>query len=260
MPAKMIVDRRRTARLLGAAARELSPEASPALASQFAPILEPGETMPDFPFLLELLARKLEETSLQVTSRHEGLKEELDRDISARRRRDEAAKVVREALGTIRSAVDGSCGKKVATEVLGYDGRTGQQAEELLLKAQRVLARLADGTFNLPLPRLPGIQLDTTSWPGLLAGPTADLERALNELGAGDTKTNNRSVGKQASVVGFDRLHQRTARLLQDLLKYADQVELAARVRLAYRKSRASAEEEPAPAPGDAPVSAPVSA
>ncbi len=250
MGEKMIVDRRKTARLLGALARELGGVAVPALEGRFAQVLRQGETLPDFPFILELLARKLEERSELVTSSHEGLRKRLDLAISLRSTRDEAAAAVRGMLLKIRGAVTIACGKEMATNVLGFDGRTARQPEELLFQAQRVLARLTEGSFNLPMPALAGLQLDSSAWPDLLGAPAAALERALDALSAGAGKVEARAANKQISLRAFDHLHQRTARLLRDLLRYAGEDELAGYVQLAYRRERAAAgEPEPASPP-----------
>ncbi len=251
MAGKMIVDRRSDARLLAGTARELSVDAAPDLAQRLAPLLRPGETLPDFAFVFELVARDLEEASASLTSKDKGFKDELDRGGSVRLRRDKAAQAVREALARIRSAVDGVYGKKTAIKVLTFDGRTGNRPELLLLKAQRVLQRLEDETFDLPGAQVPGFALDTRPWRDLLAGPAAELEAALTELSRGHGKKASRVAGKQLSLKEFDRLHQCSARLFHYLLKYAGRPELTARVRLAYHKPGSGGAEPPAPAPGD---------
>lgn len=183
MRSKSVLDRQKVAKAVIAAARVHAQEVGEELHTRFAPLLEEGETLPDFTQFPIHLARFLEsrlEELLAAENRH---CLELSDDRDARLRRDEAGAAVQQQILALREAVSAVYGSDRVPLVLGLKGQTAQAPFHLQRQAQQILSRLRQPVTVEPVSELlPADQLDLAGAAERLEEATRELDEAIREV------------------------------------------------------------------------------
>ncbi len=255
---RKVLSRQRAGISLNAAAAEHGDEAGAGLAALLAPYLGEGESVPDLSLFQNLLSRHHAAQIRLLVRFDEAHAAEIDNDAANRRRRDRATENLYQTLTRIRKVIDATCGDGSCSETLGFGGPVTREPLAVLRKAQRVIERIDAPGFRPPVLGLPGLAADPALWRAELAGPTAELEQAVEALAADHREAETSRRNKNQALADYDLVYGRIGRLLEAMYSLAGFPDLAAKVRPSRRRAvLQGADPAPAPAPAPAGVSSP---
>lgn len=241
---KGVIRRERSTQQVKQAAEVHAAAAGEGLATLFAPLVQPGEQMPDWRYVLVLLARALDTTLAALVAADAAHHAELADDREPRNRRDDATERLYTVLVEIRTLVTALLGTKAA-EQAGFSGATPQDPRAMSTLAAAVDARLADVVARFPGRR--GLTLDAAELRADLAEPRATLDAALADVAREAREADATQASKTAALAAHDERFGTVAGLVAGLLALAGRPELAARVRPSSRKAgRTEAEADEA--------------
>jgi len=240
MPSKGVVDRRRVANRLIAAARTHAHEVGVRLPSHFAAVLAEGETLPDMIRLQLHLARLLEERLDALVEADAAHRVERSGDPEVRGRRDDAAAAVYDRISSLRAAVRVAYGVADADELLQIEGPTPEDPSTLQRLGRRLVVTLRRLPSELPAPRVTGIDLDLSAAAGELQSAVEALDRALEEVACERRRLQSTQRRKDRAVVSFDRAVQAIAPVLKGLYRLAGLLDVADGIRATLPSTRAA--------------------
>lgn len=251
MPSKQVVDRQKEAQAVIAAGTTHAPAIVEGLTALLAPVLQRGEKLPDLELLLKLALRVLEGAQRDLVDADEAYQRELLDDAEPRQRRDESAAALREQLMAVRDLLEGIFGEAMARRS-GFTAETPEEPVLLSRFARQVSGSIQAGT--LPKPRLPGLKINPTELSAELDARRARLDQALADVTRESKEAQAGLSARDAATASFDTLYQGVANLVVGLLRLAGKPDLAARVRLTWRRSGPADPGTPdSPPPGPAP-------
>lgn len=248
---KGVIDRERSSQRVTQATQVHAGAAREGLNALFAPVLRPGEQMPDWGLVMDLLARALETTLGALVAADAAHHAELADDKEPRDRRDESVEVLYSLLIEVRALASTLLGAKAVAE-LGFSGQTPKEPRALATLATAVEGRLAEVLARYPGRR--GLTLDAAELRAEVAAPRAALDAALAAVAREAREADATLAAKAAALADHDARFSTVAGLVAGLLTLAGRPELAARVRPSTRKAgRTEAEEnEEDPVPVEA--------
>lgn len=234
MPSKQVVDRQKEAQAVIAAGTTHAAAIVEGLVALFSPVLQRGEKLPDLDLLLRLALRVLDGAQQDLVDADEAYQRELLDDAEPRQRRDEAAAALREQLMAVRDLMEGLFGEALVRR----SGFTSETPEEPVLLSR--FARQVSGSMQevpLPKPRLPGLKINPAELTAELDARRERLDQALADVTRESKEAQASLSARDAATASYDTRYQGVANLVVGLLRLAGKPDLAARVRLTWRRS-----------------------
>lgn len=244
MPSKLVVDRQKSAAQVAAAGETHAGTIGTALPTALSPVLQAGETLPDFRFFVVLLMRYLLfKLNLMVTA-DETRDSELRHDAQPRAARDNVARQLYDQILQVRDTVTGIYGEAVARE-LGLVGETPVEPVALMRLANQVAEDL--GQMHLPAPRMLGATLDIATIVQQLTATTSELDGHLVDLAREIRQAQTTLTNKNRAIAGYDTTYTAVIQILGGLLLLVGEPELAERIRPTRRRTQQADEGENEP-------------
>ena len=250
MPSKQVVDRQKETQAVLAAGSTHGPEIVRGLTALLQPELGRGEKLPDLSLLLQLFTRALASSAQELVAADEAYQHELLDDAAPRQARDDAAEALRGRLVDLRDTLRGLYGE-ATVQAAGFTSQTPSDAMLLSRFAGQISEALKK--LTLPRPRLPGLKLNAAEVSAELDSLRTALDGALGDVARETREAQAAASERQAKQDRFDERYAGIANLLIGLLRLSGKPDLAARVRLSWRRSPSEpagpADPEPAPSP-----------
>lgn len=250
-PSKMVLDRKKSADSVAAAARTHKDRVANALKSLL------GDATHDATItLMDASATALEARTKSLLDADEKHNVELSDDTGARSTRDQHAATLRDKLLKDREVLTGIAGDAYVTQ-LGFEGPTPDQPDAVLALGRVVQKRLKE--LAAPKSRLPDYDFDAKKWASAYPPLVEKLDAAIAKVGAEVREAEATLVDKKRAMEEFDRTFSTVASLVSSLLGMGGERELARRVRPSARKVGLTAEvaEDDVPAAAVTPASVP---
>jgi hypothetical protein len=244
MPSKTVARLDAQNRPLVAGVFEVAEEVGALLRKRFEPLLEPGETPPDWSLIQHLAGRLMKSNNRRLLDLDQTLEQGRTSDKQLRAERDELAGKVRGALRAARFLVDETFGKSLGAGVFRWRRLSQLNATSLVLVANEMV-----GSLRSPQLKVSSV-LDTGTpeaerVAAALEAASTQLEEHL-ELLEPTVKRETYSVGRKEQEFQETRAMQLVAQdLLVGLYRAAGQNHLAARLRPKQRKGREAGEAVP---------------
>ncbi|MFO0579619.1 MAG: hypothetical protein U1A78_36940 [Polyangia bacterium] len=254
MPSKQVVDRQKEAQAVLAAGTTHATEIVKGLTGLLQPELGRGEKLPDLSLLLQLMTRTLATAEQEMVAADEAYQHELLDDAAPRQARDDAAEALRQRLIDLRDTLRGLYGEPLV-QAAGFTSQTPLDPMLLSRFAGQISEALRKVT--LPKPRLPGLKLNAAELSTELDDLRAALDRALGDVARETREAQAAASERQARQDRFDERYAGIANLLIGLLRLCGKPDLAARVRLSWRRSPSEPADPADPAPTPAPTPTP---
>ena len=254
MASKSVTDRQKSAVAVGAAATTHASRVAKSFTQALSPVLKKNQAPPDIEGLMLTVADWLADATNQMVKTDEDHTRELSDDDEPRRRRDEAQAALSEELVSLRDLISGLYGAS-ATRLLGFSAGTPRDPTALSRFAGEVSTALRDKELP-PLKRAN----TTVKWSPAKTADEIDelrgkLDLALKDVARELREAQGTLADKNTALDAYDSAFRRTANLLVGLFGFADELDLANRVRPSTR--RAGQTEELAPPAEDAPAGEP---
>ena len=235
MTSKQVVDRARASTRVTTTVDANLHELAAGLAARFAPVLLPGETMPDMTFFVALAARLLTHAHAQLDEADRAHEAELSDDPAARAERDAAAAEVRETVTSLRSAVI-SAGGSAAARALSIPSRLPSDVSNLERYAAGLHSALLDPTRVVVNTSRAGIVLDRRAMAATLEPELTRLQAALKNVAKEAAELGVTQTAKDKAIEANDRTFTGVANVIEGLLTLANREDLADRVRPSRRR------------------------
>ena len=167
--------------------------------------------------------------------------DELSGDALPRKRRDEAAAELKQALFDLRALYRAAYGDLIAQEY-GFEGRIANDAPALLRQGKRVydpLAKLVQSPeIELPSPRYEGIVISASAAVAVLEPRIEELREALSEVTREQARIQGTKVAKDRARKRFDHSYRQIVRMLVPAFRLAGHDELAEKIPTSLRRPR----------------------
>ena len=235
MTSKQVVDRARASTRVTTTVDANLHELAAGLAARFAPVLLPGETMPDMTFFVALAARLLTHAHARLDEADRAHEAELSDDPAARAERDAAAAEVRETVTSLRSAVI-SAGGSAAARALSIPSRLPSDVSNLERYAAGLHSALLDPTRVVVNTSRAGIVLDRRAMAATLEPELTRLQAALKNVAKEAAELGVTQTAKDKAIEANDRTFTGVANVIEGLLTLANREDLADRVRPSRRR------------------------
>ena len=244
----MVIDSKNRAFDLAATLAAQGGTAAAGLADELRRVLEPGESLPDLRFLIELLERRLRLAHQELDSADEQrFFEEMRISVTRHEAATARDELYAETVKVRKELVD-LCGSKRARLQFGLSERTPRGATDLAFEARRIVDRLSCPNLKLPEAELPGLALDPTALADSLRPALEDLERLLKEIAGRRVAVIDGIAECRHALESCDATYLHVARTAEAIFVLAGQDELARRLRPKERRERSPmATEIPAP-------------
>jgi hypothetical protein len=258
MPSKTVARLDAQNRPLVAGVFEVAEEVGVLLRKRFEPLLEAGETQPDWGLIQHLAGRLMKSNNRRLIDLDQLLELGRTSDRQLRAERDQLAGKVRAALRAARFLVDETFGKSLGAGVFRWRRLSQLNATSLVLVARELVGSLrspqlkVSSVLDIGTPEAERVA-------AALEAASSQLEAHL-ELLEPTVKRETYSVGRKEQELQETRAMQLAAQdLLAGLYRAAGQNHLAARLRPKQRKGRETGETAP-PQEGGAGMATHVSA
>ncbi len=237
MHSKMVADRQKLSESLEASAHTHAADVHQRANDVFSAVLAEGETVPDLEILQVLAGRLIARARTHMVAVDRVHLDEVVKDRSLRRQRDDAAAGLRRTILRIRDSFDGAYGRSRCEEILGFGTRIPQDPMLLRQLAATGVEYLNAPGFELPPMELEGINWSPELFASQLQAPLEILEDAQAQLSREDRKSNKTIQLKNQAIGDFDDVSRRGAKFLEGLYTLVREDLLAARVRPSDRRS-----------------------
>ncbi len=194
-----VTDRQQSVAEVLSTHRRFSRSTARALENLVAPVLEPGKPVPDFVYLQQLLADRLDLHWRRLSEADDASSDaQTERRALIEARDGEVALLYREVVD-LRTILRGRFGVAPSKNFIGLRGDTSRDPRVLLRQADRAVARLRDAGHTPPPSKLPCSLADRQRW----AAPVADAARSL--------RTTVDRVATASKIIDATRLDRRRA-------------------------------------------------
>jgi hypothetical protein len=202
MLSKVVIARGKTARAVIASLRTHAKTLSDKGAQALGPLLAGQERAPDLGFFAELLARQLERRLADLEKADEAHNEELDDDADPRKRRDDAAQALHDALIEVKKSVGTLFGDEWVQK-LKLPAEVARDPQPVA-RVGKDVAKALDKT-KLPKPRLAGVkEVSTKPWVSTVKKELKKLEAANDDV-AREAREAEATLGaKNRALEAFD--------------------------------------------------------
>jgi len=237
MRMKMVRDRRKSARGVESSVDVHGGEVAVNAAAFFAGWLKPGETMPCFLMLFELLRRVLASARERLVSAAARHLREIDGDDKARRLRDELKARLESKGRRLRDVLDALYGDGSGLEMAGLDRQIAREPVDLLGQTERIIERFSGNGPEVGEPELGGFDLTPKSLVDDLEPDYEQFSKVVDRLTREDRKSDATLILKDEAMKEYDRIFRLTAGIIAAFFSLAGHEELARRVIPSVRRA-----------------------
>lgn len=235
MTSKQVVDRARASTRVTTTVDANIHELAAGLQARFAPVLLPGETMPDIAFFAALSARLLTHAHAQLDAADRAHEAELSDDPAARAERDAAAAELRDTVINLRSAVT-AVGGVAALRALGIPNGLPSDTLTLERYAAGFHDALLDPTRVVVSTSRAGLVLDRRAMAATLGPELTRFQAALRNVTKELAELGLTQTAKDKAILANDSTFMGVANVVEGLLTLGNREDLAARVRPSRRR------------------------
>lgn len=205
------------------------------------------------PGLFDRLLGRLRQALANLVAAEKAHLDEIGDDAAPRRRRDEAARELRQALFDLRGLYLGVYGETRARQA-GFERRIAKNPLSLLRQGQRVHDFLSDGGRTPGAkpaePRYEGLEVPAERVLALLGPRLRELREAIDEVVREQGRAQGTKVAKDKALGVFDETYLLVVRMLASAFRLAGHRELAAKIPTSLRRPRRGGGEGEAASPG----------
>jgi len=244
MASRMVSRRQKFRKFVAGSVRAYADTVHTGLAETLTPLLQEGETLPDFALVQKLLLRLVRTQEAAMVEADGSNEQELGGEAFLRRRRDELLTALYTRVVEVRLAAAGVFGSAAARELMRLTEETSRDPEHLILQARQVIIHLRNPDVPIPAIQIDGIETDLETWISRVEAAIAELTPLLE-----DVETDKR-VGitvikeKQEAIDSFDSILRSVAQVLRGCFTLGGLGREAERLRLQAIRRRVAAEEE----------------
>jgi hypothetical protein len=246
MPSKQVVDRKKSADVVAAAADVHAARVAKSVDAVLSPFLEKGEKMPDIEVLSVLVGRWLSNKSSAMTAADEAHIHELSDDDPVRQARDEAQVALSDELVELREWMTGLFGAK-AVRSLGFAAETPRDPAALSQFAGEVCKALKEKKF--PAPKRAEVKWSPTKEAARIEKLRGTLDKAIADVAREAKEAQGTLANKNAAIAEYDGAFRRASPFLEGLFMLAGETDLANRVKPSTRRPGQTEELAPQPEP-----------
>jgi hypothetical protein len=214
---------------LAASASRFDQQVNDGLARRLAPVLENGETSPDFLFAQELVGRLLHAVGRNLKERDGAQTQQLVAASALRGERNRVAGELRELLRTARVMLDGVLDPATARTILPVRRVSNMRPDSLVKSGRDVVAALRNP--NLGIEVEPGSVFDVKGIAKTVEEKSEELATLLGQLAPQARNTQAELEAKLAEIDNAADTHRRCADFLYGLYRLAGLDFHAARLR-----------------------------
>lgn len=254
MTSKRVLQQQRSVVSVAAALDTHGPRVSSALHALLAPLLEPGESMPDLLLVLRLLNRLTQRRLDHLITADQALAVERVQDDSARAARDRLTKTLYEALTDLSEVVGFIYGDR-ARAMLHLDGTTPRDHTTLCARAALTADALSSASLSLPPPKRANVPFDAASHARDLRAHITALTQAITAVAADTRETERALLDRDTCQDALHCAFIAVANIFEHTCRLTDDAPLAARIRHASSRP-GNTTSDPAASP-PAPPAAP---
>lgn len=222
-------DRVKGAEAVNASVETHGDEIAAAIVAELAPLLRPGETMPDVALFFRLVGRKMVAVGGELSTADDAHEAELADDPPWRAKRDAAATAVRSALVDLRDGVTTAHGPDAARR-LALAKPPSFEPAVLAEEASRVLDKLGDETLTLPPPKRRGLKVDLGELGEDIGAELGTLHESLAVLRREGRESERTLTAKHRAMAAFDAAVGPGTALIVAAFKLGGRADLADRV------------------------------
>jgi hypothetical protein len=246
MPSKQVVDRKKSADVVAAAADVHATRVAKAVEVALSPFLEKGEQMPDVKGLSVLVGKWLSNKSAAMTTADEAHIHELSDDDPVRQARDEAQAALSDELVELREWMTGLFGAR-AVRSLGFSAETPRDPAALSQFAGEVCKSLKEKEF--PAPKRAEVNWSPAKEATKIEQLRSKLATAIADVAREAREAQGTLANKNAALAEYDDAFRRASPFLEGLFTLAGETDLANRVRPSTRRPGQTEELAPQPEP-----------
>lgn len=239
MSSKQVIDNKKSADYVAAAASAHADTIGRALSDLCSPHLDASESLPDAALLSRLLGRALAASSAAMVRADEAHSGELSDDAQPRAERDRVASELVAKLVELREITTGVYGSQLAARL--FPGSTPRDPSMLAAFAKEVSHALR--TVSLPAPRVKGASIDAATIAKELDAAHAELTSHQHDVVRETREAQATLEAKNTAVASYQQRFSHVANLLSALLSIAGNAELAKKVRPSGRRPGQTAEQ-----------------
>jgi hypothetical protein len=236
-----VVECRKAGLELGGAIASLTESGASSLAARLAPVLEPGEEMPDVRLLFRLMGR-LAEREVEALDEADTRRWQAGMKLlSLRQKCQEVKAELYAATRRVRKTLVGFFGSRDVRRRFGLAARTARGTADLVLEAGRIERRLRSGP-ELPQPSTPGLTISQLVWAQMLRPGIDLLERLLREIEVARIRLSDLAGERNRRLESCRVTYLQVAHSVETLFVLAGLPDLAKSVRSSARWRRRVAE------------------
>ena len=199
-----------------------------------------GEDVPSFPLLLELVARYLDRSLVEMIEADRANETELGDDSTVRQRRDDARDAVRTKVVALRGTVQSLFGD-VGLKSLRIWDACPADPKRVEQYARDFAANLRSSKIELPAPATDAVRFDREKSADELDALTPSLTEALKQVAAQESASLRTTKAKAAAMAKFDRDYRLVTNFAAAAFQLAGLDEQAERIRPTQRKANSEA-------------------
>lgn len=246
MLSRLVADREQSARYVAAAFETHGKTAARLVMELLSEGAPPGEPAPDVDRFIAHLHRRLDRARLALTEADQAHSRELGDDVPVREARDVAKASVLSLITNIRLALTSQFGQDFGGR-LGAFGPAPESPSDVLSWGKKVEGALAALSLPEADPEADNDEVGTFSKETALRKLRQrldQLDQALVAVAREGREAEATQAQKDRAIAAYDRTFSLTAGLLEVLLRFAGEGELANKVRPSTRRPGTTAQAE----------------
>jgi len=251
MASRMVSRRQKLRKVVAASVAAYAAKAHQGLDKLLTPLLEEGETLPDFALVQELLLRLVRGREHEMLMADSIKLTDEGPEAILMGQRDELVAALYDRMVEIRRAVSGILGSQVIDEVMRITGATSRDPEHLVRQVEQVIGHLKNPELSvLPLREADGSELVLQSWIPQAEATISQLQPLLEDVEIEKRLTITATREKTESMEAFDLALNSAAQILRGYFVLVGMGREAELLRLRpIRRGGSSSETEPESAP-----------
>lgn len=251
MASRMVSRRQKLRKVVAASVTAYSTKAHQGLDGLLTPLLEEGETLPDFALAQQLLLRLIRDREQEMLAADSVKLVDEGPEAILMRQRDQLVSALYDRMVEIRRAVSGILGSEVIDEVMRITGSTSRDPEHLLRQAEQVIGHLKNPELSVrPLREPDGSELVLQAWIAPVEATISQLEPLLEDVETEKRLTITATREKTESMEAFDLALNNAAQILRAYFVLVGMDREAELLRLrSIRRGGSSSATEPDTAP-----------
>lgn len=251
MASRMVSRRQKLRKVVAASVAAYATKAHQGLDGLLTPLLDEGETLPDFALVQELLLRLVRGREQEMLTADSTKLVDQGPEAVLMTRRDDLVSALYGRMVEIRRAVSGILGSEVIDEVMRITGSTSRDPEHLVRQVEQVIDHLRNPELSVPpLREADGSDLVLQSWTVQTETLVSQLKPLLEDVETEKRRTITATREKTESMEAFDLALNNVAQILRAYFVLVGMDREAELLRLrSIRRGGSSSEAEPDSAP-----------